>query len=472
MGLLARWIWSFGNEEAPLWKRVICARYGVDDFKMSWNWQGLSSSSSCFIKAVASLLKPETRSKKVLTYGWRIVLGNGMKASFWKDIRSDSISLKDSFPRIFALSTLKEGSVSNFEFWQGLTWFWHISLRRNLFGWELNHWNCFIAVLNCIEIRQSTTDALAWNFSSNGIYTVRSFCRAMEASRPNESWLDNFSWQDLAGGWAAFSPSNQHNRAWNSLFFAVVWSIWETRNSKVFNNGEATVCLAADSVKLKVAWWFKFYGRGSTDPITFILINIKDRCTDSIVSKQKKVEEWIPPITNGLKFNVDGSVRGKPGPAGIGGVLRDDYGRILCLFSLFVGIRDSNEAEPMAIEKATQLCASNPSMMGRDITIVSDSKVAVSWINKAGFGNINHVDTVYSVRHYLASLGGTVVSFASRASNSFADNLAKLGSSIAGGLHPLGRYLIPWFSVEDILCRSCGHERFLVCLLFFVGWFV
>ncbi|KAK3199074.1 hypothetical protein Dsin_022489 [Dipteronia sinensis] len=172
MGLLARWIWRFSNEEAPLWKRVICARYGVDDSKLSWNWQGPSSSSSCFIKAVASLLKPGTRSKEVLTDGWRIVLGNG--------------------------------------------------------------------------------------------------------------------------------------------------------------------------------------------------------------------------------------------------------------------IRDSNEAELMAIEKVTQLCASNPSMMGRDITIVSNSKVTVSWINEAGFGNINHVDMVYSVCHYLASLGGTVVSFASRASNSLAENLAKLGSSIAG----------------------------------------
>ncbi|KAK3210686.1 hypothetical protein Dsin_015392 [Dipteronia sinensis] len=107
-------------------------------------------------------------------------------------------------------------------------------------------------------------------------------------------------------------------------------------------------------------------------------------------------------------------------------------GKVLCLFFLFVVIRDSNEAELMAIEKASQLCASNSFMVGRDITIVSDSKVAILWINEEGFKNLSLVNMVYDVRSYLATLGGTVVSFVPRASNSFADSLAKLGSSMSG----------------------------------------
>lgn len=39
----------------------------------------------------------------------------------------------------------------------------------------------------------------------------------------------------------------------------------------------------------------------------------------------------------------------KPGLAGIGGVLRNDRGVILCMFSKGVGIRDSNEADVLAI---------------------------------------------------------------------------------------------------------------------------
>ena len=31
-------------------------------------------------------------------------------------------------------------------------------------------------------------------------------------------------------------------------------------------------------------------------------------------------------------FNVDGSSKGKPGPVGMGGVLRDSNGKVLCMF--------------------------------------------------------------------------------------------------------------------------------------------
>ncbi|KAK3199353.1 hypothetical protein Dsin_022768 [Dipteronia sinensis] len=89
-------------------------------------------------------------------------------------------------------------------------------------------------------------------------------------------------------------------------------------------------------------------------------------------------EEWFPPSVNGLKFNVDGSSRGKPGQAGIGGVLHNANGRILCLFSAHVGMEESNTSEILAIHRALKLCVSKPELKGRDMVIVSDSKVAVS----------------------------------------------------------------------------------------------
>ena len=66
----------------------------------------------------------------------------------------------------------------------------------------------------------------------------------------------------------------------------------------------------------------------------------------------------------------------------------------------------SEKMHLQGIEKAAQLCASDSSLLGRDITIVNDSMVAVFWINDDGFENLCHVDMVY--------------------------NLAKLGSSMAG----------------------------------------
>ncbi|KAK1561971.1 hypothetical protein Q3G72_004076 [Acer saccharum] len=86
-------------------------------------------------------------------------------------------------------------------------------------------------------------------------------------------------------------------------------------------------------------------------------------------------------------------------------------------------------AEIRVIQKAYALCVSKHSLLGRNIKVVSDSKVTVSWVNNNCFGNFNRIDTIYDTRNSLATLAATVVSFSSRDSNHMADGLAKMGSS-------------------------------------------
>jgi len=81
-----------------------------------------------------------------------------------------------------------------------------------------------------------------------------------------------------------------------------------------------------------------------------------------------------------LKWNVDGSSPGKPGMAGIGGVLRDWNGKVICLFSIPIGIKDSNEAEFIAVVKALELTSSREDMFGRSIMVESDSANTVHWV--------------------------------------------------------------------------------------------
>lgn len=52
-----------------------------------------------------------------------------------------------------------------------------------------------------------------------------------------------------------------------------------------------------------------------------------------------------------LKLNVDEVARGKPGSAGIGGILRNFEGQTWLTFSNSVGAKDSMEAEVMIILK-------------------------------------------------------------------------------------------------------------------------
>lgn len=50
-----------------------------------------------------------------------------------------------------------------------------------------------------------------------------------------------------------------------------------------------------------------------------------------------------------LKFNVDGTTRGKLGPTGIGGALSKDQWEIIFMFSKGVGVKNSYEVTVLAI---------------------------------------------------------------------------------------------------------------------------
>ncbi|KAK3199199.1 hypothetical protein Dsin_022614 [Dipteronia sinensis] len=68
--------------------------------------------------------------------------------------------------------------------------------------------------------------------------------------------------------------------------------------------------------------------------------------------------------------------------------------------------------------------------MGWDIAVVSDSKVAVAWINNEDIGNLAHINSIYDIRSCMSTFGSLEVVYDSRAFNSLADSLAKMGSSM------------------------------------------
>lgn len=71
--------------------------------------------------------------------------------------------------------------------------------------------------------------------------------------------------------------------------------------------------------------------------------------------KVTKVFVGAPPKVGELKFNVDRAARGKPGPAGRGGVLRNYKGVVVALFSKHVVIMESNEAEVVTTLEVLQI---------------------------------------------------------------------------------------------------------------------
>ncbi|KAK2661084.1 hypothetical protein Ddye_007617 [Dipteronia dyeriana] len=160
--------------------------------------------------------------------------------------------------------------------------------------------------------------------------------------------------------------------------------------------------------------------------------HLGERCVDKVSSKVNRSETWVPPPINSLFFNVDRSARGSPGDVGIEGVLRDSSGKILYLFSYFMGFLESNAAEIYAIHRACSLLQTGGHSINCEVIIVSDYKVAVSWCNGDDFGNINLIDLVYDIGNFITSQEGVSIKFMPRGGNYFADGLTKLGSSRSG----------------------------------------
>ena len=161
----------------------MCAKYNIRCEAMDWKWRYNGSAvASQFILAVNSLFNCGSSTEKILKEGLRMVLGNGRRIDFWRELGNDDLQLLNAFPRIFSLSSKKNGPVDSFGSWQGQVWVWDIPLRRPCFDWEKDIWNAFASRLEQFKPRTLFQDTIAWSFSPKGIFSVGSFRKKPEES--------------------------------------------------------------------------------------------------------------------------------------------------------------------------------------------------------------------------------------------------------------------------------------------------
>ncbi|KAK2647272.1 hypothetical protein Ddye_022467 [Dipteronia dyeriana] len=225
----------------------------------------------------------------------------------------------------------------------------------------------------------------------------------------NKVWRECMGWwnifscssssiKDWVMVWNALCPSKSVNRTWNILFFAIVWTIWESRNEVVFHGLVASHQKALNTIKFCVALWFKNFGCGSDVDLTLLMLDVKERCVDSNSTKVIRSKTKVISHASKFCFYVDGSSRGNPGEAGIGGVLRDDNGKILGMFSYYVGVLGAMSVEIYVIHRACQLLIDKMASLDSNIIIFSDSSSVVDWCNGEEFGNFNLVLLVHDIR--------------------------------------------------------------------------
>ena len=191
-------------------------------------------------------------------------------------------------------------------------------------------------------------------------------------------------------------------------------------------NWEATV----DIVKIRMLWWFKTKTEAINITVNDMLINTDNSCRAKMKKFTRKKVDWTPPDSSSLKMNIDGTVRGKPGEGGIGGVLRDYKGRVLALFSKSMGVVDSNFTDFRAILEGLRLYMSSEWANNFNLILESDSSVAVNWAKDVECKCWKYVNTYNEVRNVMEFVGNGKFIFIIhilRNSNGLAYSLVKAG---------------------------------------------
>ena len=205
----------------------------------------------------------------------------------------------------------------------------------------------------------------------------------------------------------------------------VIWTIWLARNEVVFKKKVWRIEEVFELIKLRSFHWVKAvdfeFGYSFADWCD------NPRKLNRMVripsGGPRSSVEWLPPVVGSHKFNVDGSAWGKLDLAGCGGVLRDDMGNTIGMFYGPLGIKESNEA----IRHALRLLVKTDWMGSKELTIESDSTVAVAWAKGEGgrpwklWKISNEIDLCVD---FLKKVNFVKIF---REANGFADSLAKIG---------------------------------------------
>ncbi|PPS14766.1 hypothetical protein GOBAR_AA05824 [Gossypium barbadense] len=111
-----------------------------------------------------------------------------------------------AWPIILPLRS-KWGVLLTLDFFDNSLWKWEVKLRRSPLGWEMQHWNKFCQLLDCVQIRSNARDCLVWNESKSGIYSPKVF---MEWILPTNMVVEDI-WKMSVPTWEANTPA-MHNR--------------------------------------------------------------------------------------------------------------------------------------------------------------------------------------------------------------------------------------------------------------------
>ncbi|GKV01451.1 hypothetical protein SLEP1_g14002 [Rubroshorea leprosula] len=205
--LLGKWWFRLGDGVDGLWKRVIWEKYyeGRREVDIT-SFESLTMSRVW--KDIVSVGRGSERLVEMLVKGFRWKVGEGRCVDFWRDKWVGDKCLKDLFPRLFALTTIREGRLTDMGFWRGDTWVWDCRWRRGCVGRAVGEEGQFREMINGVRLRMKEADSWQWLHGRDGIYSVKA---AYDFLSPKVCVLDE-KWSRII--WSKYVPSKLSVFGW------------------------------------------------------------------------------------------------------------------------------------------------------------------------------------------------------------------------------------------------------------------
>ena len=234
---------------------------------------------------------------------------------------------------------------------------------------------------------------------------------------------------------------------WNTHFCVTVWWIWKWRNNFVF-------------------------GRTSeipTDPGIFLQERFKETrkglscgefmASSSSYSRQEVFISWQAPPVNWVVLNTDGAAKGVPGPAGGGGLFRDNRGFLVSAFIANFGHCTAFKAEALALLQGLEMARE---LHIKKLVVQLDNQACVQAIigDVEGSGECTHI--INACRRLVRDSSWDIrVSHIFREGNRAADWLANYGVAQPLRFFVLEDIPLSFSRILEEDCRGVALPRFI-----------